>query len=148
MKINARDWRFEASADPAIATPTWAQVGGLTSFDLNHAEGEESADTTDFDSNGHAESQAMQRGASIALEGQDKRNGATTDAGQQVLNDAALLVGEDSLVGLRFRHMDDTEWTRWTGWVSRGGQGGGNNDKTTWSASFTRSGAPTTEPAA
>lgn len=144
MKINARDWRFEASADPTAGVPTWAQVGGLTSFDLNHSEGEESTDTTDFDSNGVAESQAMQRGASVSLEGQDKRNGTTPDAGQQVLNDAALLVGEDSLIGLRFRHVEDTDWTVWNGWVSRGGQGGGNNDKTTWSASFTRSGAATT----
>ena len=144
MKINARDWIFEASADPAATTPVWAQVGGLTSFDINHGEGEESTDTTDFDSNGHAESQAMQRGASCSLEGQEKRNGEAVDPGQAVVNDAATLVGEDSLVGFRFRHKDDTDWTVWTAWFSRGGAGGGNNDKVSWSATATRSGAATT----
>lgn len=146
MKINARDWVFEASADPDNATPVWAQVGGLTSFDLNPAEGEESVDTTTFDSAGVAESQAMQRGASLSLEGFAERSGATDDPGQAVLNDAAELVGEASLIGVRFRHQDDTEWTRWTGWVSRGGTGGGNNDKANWSAAITRSGPATTAP--
>lgn len=144
MKINARDWVFEASADPAIATPVWAQVGGLTSFDLNHAEGEESVDTTTFDSAGVAESQAMQRGASLSLEGFAERTGAVDDPGQKVLNDAAKLVGEASLIGVRFRHQDDTSWTVWTSWVSRGSNSGGNNDKTNWSATCTRSGAATT----
>lgn len=143
-KINARDWIFEASADPSIVTPVWAQIGGLTSFDINHSEGEESTDTTDFDSGGVAESQAMQRGAACSLEGQEKREGATVDAGQAVVNAAAKEVGEESLVGFRFRHKDDTEWTVWTAWFSRGGAGGGNNDKTSWSATATRSGAATT----
>lgn len=145
MKINARDWVFEASADPSGATPVWAQVGGLTSFDLNHAEGEESVDTTTFDSNGNAESQAMQRGASLSLEGFTERTAGADDPGQAVLNDAALLVGEDSLVGVRFRHSADTDWTVWDAWVSRGSNSGGNNDKVNWSATVTRSGAATTE---
>lgn len=144
MKINARDWVFEASADPDAGTPVWAEVGGLTSFDLNPAEGEESVDTTTFASAGVAESQAMQRGASLSLEGFAERTGGADDPGQAVLNDAAELVGEESLIGVRFRHTDDTDWTVWNGWVSRGGTGGGNNDKANWSASVTRSGAATT----
>lgn len=143
MKINARDWRFEVSADPEAAIPEWAQVGGLTSFTLSNSEGEESADTTDFDSNGVAESQAMQRGASCSLEGNLKRDRITKakDAGQAVVDELAELVGEDSLGGFRFRHVDDDEWTVWTAWVSKGDNGGGNNDKTSWGATFTRSGA-------
>lgn len=144
MKINARDWVFEASADPSAATPVWAEVGGVTSFDLNHSEGEESVDTTTFASGGVAESQAMQRGASLSLEGFAERTAGVDDAGQKVLNDAALLVGEDSLIGVRFRHQDDTDWTVWGAWVSRGSNSGGNNDKTNWSATCTRSGAATT----
>lgn len=145
MKINARDWVFEASADPDNVTPVWAEVGGLTSFDLNPSEGEESVDTTTFSSAGRAESQAMQRGASLSLEGFVERTAGVDDAGQAVLNDAAELVGEASLIGVRFRHMDDTEWTVWDAWVSRGSNSGGNNDKTNWSATCTRSGAATTE---
>lgn len=148
MKINARDWIFEASADPAAGTPVWAQIGGLTSFDINNSEGEESVDTTDFDSNGHAESQAMQRGASCSLEGNIKRTNGSPDAGQKVTDDAALEVGEDSLVGFRFRYIEDDEWTLWTAWVSKGSNGGGNNDKTSWSATYTRSGAASVAPVA
>jgi len=144
VKINARDWVFEASADPDAGTPVWAEVGGLTSFDLNPSEGEESVDTTTFASGGVAESQAMQRGASLSLEGFIERTAGVDDAGQKVLNDAALLVGEASLIGVRFRHTDDTSWTVWDGWVSRGSNSGGNNDKTNWSATVTRSGAAST----
>lgn len=140
MKINARDWLFEVSADPSAVTPVWAQVASLQSFTLSNSEGEESTDTTDFDSEGHAESQAMQRGASVSLEGQKN----VGDAGQTTTEDLAKLVGEASLGGLRFRHIDDTEWTAWDAWVSLGDASGGNNDKTSWSATFTRSGAATT----
>ena len=140
-KINSRDWLFEVSEDPSIATPVWAAVGGLQSFDLNNSENEESVDTTDFDSEGIAESQAMQRGASCSLEGQRK----VTDAGQEAADSLAELTGEASLGGFRFRHVDATDWTVWTAWVSKGNNGGGNNDKTSWGATFMRSGAATTE---
>lgn len=144
-QINARDWIFEVSENPSATTPVWAEVGGLESFDLNPSEGEESTDTTTFDSNGFAESQAMQRGASLSLSGKIVRSGATSDAGQAATDRLAVLVGEASLGGVRFRHSSDTAWTKWTAWASKGNNGGGNNDKTTWSASFTRSGAATTQ---
>lgn len=143
-QINARDWRFEVSADPTIVTPVWAAVGGLESFTLSNSESEESTDTTTFASNGVAESQAMQRGASLSLEGKVTRTGTTPDAGQAVVDTLAAAVGEESLGGVRFRHVSDTDWTVWTAWASKGDNGGGLNDKTSWSASFTRSGAATT----
>jgi len=147
MQINARDWKFEVSEDPTAGVPVWAQVGGLETFSLSNSENEESADTTTFESAGHSESQAMQRGASIKLEGKIKRAATTPfaqDAGQVAADNLAELIGEDSLGGIRFRYVTDTEWTVWTAWVSKGDNGGGNNDKTTWSATFTRSGAATT----
>jgi hypothetical protein len=143
-QINARDWVFEVSEDPDAGTPVWAEVGGLESFSLSNSEGEESADTTTFASNGNAESQAMQRGASLSLEGKVVRNAATPDAGQAAADSLAEKVGEESLGGFRFRHTDDTDWTVWTAWVSKGDNAGGTNDKTSWSATFTRSGAATT----
>lgn len=146
MQINSRDWIFEVSEDPTVATPVWAQVGGLESFDLNPAENEESTDTTTFESAGVAESQPMQRGASVKLEGKIIRASTSPfaqDAGQLAADNLAALVGEAGLGGLRFRHKDDTTWTQWTAWVSKGSNGGGNNDKTKWSATFTRSGAAT-----
>lgn len=146
MKLNARDWIFEVCEDPGAVTPTWAQIGGLTSFDLNNSEGEQSTDTTDFDSAGVAESQAMQRGASCTVSGSRVVSKSTgdTDAGQAAADNLAEAVGEDSLGGFRFRHKDDEEWIVWTAWVSRGNTGGGNNDKASWGATFTRSGAATT----
>lgn len=141
MQINARDWIFEVSEDPDAGTPVWAEVGGLESFSLSNSEGEESTDTTTFASQGIAESQAMQRGAGLSLEGKIVRNGTTQDSGQVACLNLAKLVGEASLGGVRFRHQDDTTWTQWNAWCSLGDNGGGNNDKTSWSASFTRSGA-------
>lgn len=146
-QINARDWIFEVSVDPSSATPVWAQVGGLESFTLSNSEGEESTETTTFSSGGVAESQAMQRGASLSLEGKQVRTGVapgTPDAGQAAVRTLAGKVGEASLGGLRFRHVSDTQWTKWTAWVSEGDNGGGNNDKSSWGAAFTRSGAATT----
>lgn len=147
MQINARDWIFEVSEDPTIVTPTWAQIGGLESFDLNPSEGEAEADTTTFESDGVMESQPMQRGASVSVSGKLKRAATTPfaqDAGQVAADNLAELTGEEALGGLRFRHVDDTTWTQWTAWVSKANNGGGTNDKTTWGATFKRSGAATT----
>lgn len=145
-QINARDWVFEVSEDPDAPTPVWAQVKGKETFTLSNSEGEESVDTTTMESGGYAESQAMQRGASLTLEGKIDRASGVPDAGQQAADNLAQLVGEDSLGGFRFRHIDDPEWTVWTAWVSKGDTGGGINDKTSWSATFTRSGAATVVP--
>lgn len=146
MQINARDWKFEVSEDPSIATPVWAQINGIESFDLNPSDGEAETETTTFGSNGIYEGQAMQRGASLSVSGKIVRDKATKaqDPGQLAVENLSVLVGEASLGGVRFRHKDDTSWTVWTAWVSKGNNGGGNNDKTTWSATFKRSGAPTT----
>lgn len=145
-QINARDWIFEVTEDdPNGTAPVWSQIKGLQSFTLSNSEGEESTETTTFASNGNAESQAMQRGASLSVEGRWTTDGAgARDAGQQSVENIAQLVGEDSLGTVRFRHKDATDWTQWTAWASLGDNGGGNNDKTSWSASFTRSGAATT----
>jgi hypothetical protein len=143
-QINARDYIFEVSEDPDAGTPVWAEIGGLESFSLSNSEGEETADTTTFASNGVAESQPMQRGAALSVEGKVVRNGTTPDAGQDAVDNLAQLTGEAALGGFRFRHADDTDWTVWTAWVSKGDNGGGTNDKTSFGATFTRSGAATT----
>lgn len=137
-QINARDWIFEVSEDGGTA---WNELGEVTSFNLSPSTNEESVDTTSFASAGVYEGQAMQRGASLTVDGKRDPN----DVGQTSVETVAALVGDASLVDFRFRHTDDTDWTRWSAWVSQGDQGGGNNDKTSWSATFTRSGAATTE---
>jgi hypothetical protein len=148
MQINARDWRFEVSIAPGEVVPVWAAIAGTESFTISNSEGEESTETTTFASNGQAESQAMQRGASLSIEGKIVRAATTPfaqDAGQVACDTLAGLLGEESLGGIRFRYVEDEDWTVWTAWASKGDNGGGNNDKTSWSVSFTRSGAATTD---
>jgi hypothetical protein len=143
-QIDARGWHFEVSEDPSIATPVWAAIGGIESFDLSLSDGEASTETTTFASNGVQESQAMQRGAKLTVTGKVVRYGATQDAGQESCANLAALVGEASLGGVRFRYVDDTNWTVWTAWVSLASNSGGINDKTAFGATFTKSGPATT----
>lgn len=137
-KYNARDVEFQIE-DPA--TPgTWVEIGGINTFTKSHEE--EVADTTTFGSQGEAESEKMQKSKTMVLEGFRFRN--PVDPGQALVETLHERLAEDSLGGFRFAHKDDTDWEVWTAHVNLGDQGGGNNDKTSWSATFTRSGANTT----
>ena len=142
--INARDWIFQVS-DGATPTPAWLEIGGIKKFTLKPGENEESADTTDFQSVGNHESQAMQRGASMSCEGQFVLTdpGAVRNPGQARVDALGVLKGKASLGAFRFRHTVQTNWTVWSGWISLGEQGGENNDKTSWGFTINRSGAAT-----
>lgn len=141
QKYNARDVEFEVED---VATPaTWIPIAGINTFSKSHEE--EVTDTTTFASEGQAESQKMQLGKQLEIEGfrlRDDVSGAL-DPGQAMVETLSERLGEDSLGKIRFAHKDDTEWTVWTAHVNLGDEGGGNNDKTSWSATFTRSGADT-----
>lgn len=145
-KYNARDWIFQATPDPEAGTPVWTQIEGVNTFTLSRSANEATVETTDFDSAGEYEGQAMQRGASLQLAGQKKLSAAGTDSapGQKVCNDLAQALGEASLGGVRFRHISEEEWEQWTAYASSADEGGGNNDKSSWGATFTRSGAKST----
>lgn len=143
QKYNARDVVFEIES---LTTPaTWIEIGGINTFSKSHEE--ETADTTTFASQGQAESQKMQIGKQLELEGLRLRDSVTgaIDPGQAMVETLAERLGEESLGRVRFAHKDDTDWEVWTAHANLGDQGGGNNDKTSWSATFTRSGADTTE---
>lgn len=138
-KVNARDWVVEINTGtPAV--PVWTQIGGLTSFSLGHTS--EKTPTTDFDSGGRSEHQVMERGGSITIEGrflEDPANG-TRDAGQAAVETLGDAVGNASLGTFRFTSPGNTAKTRKAS-VDLGDQGGGNNDKTSWSATLEFSGA-------
>jgi hypothetical protein len=139
QKYNARDVEFEIED---FASPgTWIAIGGLNTFSKSHDE--ETAETTTFASDGQAESQKMEISKSLQIEGLRLRDSVTgaLDSGQAKVEALAERLGEESLGQLRFAHKDDTTWEVWTVHVNLGDQGGGNNDKTSWSATFTRSGA-------
>jgi hypothetical protein len=141
-KYNARDLTFQIED---LGTPnTWIEIGGINTFSKSHEE--ETTDVTTFGSDGQAESQKMQIGKGMTLEGfrlKDKTTGAL-DPGQAEVEALSELLGDESLGRFRFHAPGDTNWEIWTAHVNLGDQGGGNNDKVSWSATFTRSGASTT----
>jgi hypothetical protein len=141
-KYNARDVVFEIED---LDTPnTWIEIGGINTFSKTHEE--EVADTTLFGSKGQAESQKMQIAKSLTLEGLRLKDPATgaLNAGQAEVETLSNRLGDLSLGRIRFAAPGDTTWEVWTCHANLGDQGGGNNDKVTWSATFTRSGPDTT----
>lgn len=142
-QVNARGWIFEIS--DGAGTPVWLRIKGLKKFSLKQAENEESTDTTVFESDGVHESQAMQRGASMDLEGRFLLTDADVrDPGQARVDAVAALTGEESLCDFRFRHTVQDDWTVWEGWISLGERGGETNDKTSWGFTITKSGPAST----
>lgn len=144
-KYNARDVEFEIE-DPA--TPgTWVAIGPKAISTFTRGFDYETADTTTFGSEGRAESQNMQEGTTLGMEGFRLRDDATgaLDPGQSLVEAQSKKLGDASLTGFRFSHKDDTTWVVWAdAHFQLGDQGGGNNDKTSWSVTVTRSGPETT----
>lgn len=142
IKYNARDVEFEV--EDFDNPGTWVAIGGINTFSKTHEE--ETADTTTFGSEGQAESQKMQLGKTLTLEGFRLLDTATgdLDPGQALVEALAERLGEDSLGAVRFAHKDESTWAVWTAHANLGDQGGGNNDKGAWAVTFTRSGADTT----
>lgn len=145
-KINARDIILQVS--DGAASPTWLAVEHLSNVTVNLGENEETVDTTDYDSLGAYEQEIMQRGAAMDLEGmalKDDLTGALPAGRARVEAMAGEdKVGYDSLGQVRFRHPMDTLWRIWTCTFTLGEQGGETNDKTSWSATVTKSGRTTT----
>lgn len=145
LKYNARDCEFEIED---LDTPdTWIPIapGAINTFSKSTES--ETADTTTYGSQGQAESQKMQISKTLSLEGFRLKDPATgaLDPGQEMVERLSELLGSASLGGFRFAAPGDTTWEVWQAHVTMGEEGGGNNDKVTWSAEFTRSGPATTE---
>jgi hypothetical protein len=145
VQIPARDIIIQAES----ATPdTWLRVENLKSATINRAENEETADITNFDSEGAYEQWVMQRGASMALAGDELKDHLTgaLQPGRARIEEMAGedKVGFDSLGRIRFRHPMDTEWKIWSCTVSVGETGGETNPVSAWSATITKSGLTTT----
>lgn len=141
QKYNARDIDFQV--EDFLSPGTWITIGGLDTFTKGHEE--ETTDTTTYASQGQAESQKMQIGKTLGLQGKRLRDNVTGagDPGQAKVEALTERLGEDSLGRIRFSHKNDTTWEVWTAHGSLGDQGGGNNDKVSWAVTFTRSGAST-----
>lgn len=136
-KINARDWTFEIESKDA--TPVWTAIAGITSFSVDR--GMEEVDMTDFDSAGNYEGQAMQRAVAVTCEGFYLEDASgDRDAGQELVEDACAEVGDDSHYDFRITSPGGTVRT-FTAYFNVSEPGGGNNDKTGWGFTATRSGA-------
>lgn len=143
-KYNARDCVFQIES--LNAPGTFVNISHLETFTKGHSS--ETTATTDFDSQGMAEGQAMERAKTLQLEGKRRKDPDTgaIDPGQSIVETLADRVGEASLGRIRFAAPGDTTYEVWTCYAELGDQGGGNNDKVSWAVTFTRSGASTTEP--
>lgn len=152
QKYDARDCEFQI--EDFLNPGTWTAFrtatagsgeGGINTFSLSHEY--ESADVTTFGSDGRAETQNMQEGKAITLEGfrlKDPSTGAL-DAAMSLAELQAARLGTDSQVGFRFAAPGDTTWEVWADATYQlGDQGGGNNDKVGWAVTITRSGPSTT----
>lgn len=142
--IDARDWLFEVEDN---VSGSWLPIRGINNFSHNPGENRETAETTDFDSNGRYEEDTMQDGETITVQGFYEKDSATgaRDPGQAYVDTWGRRLSTDSHNRVRYRHETElTTWAVWDATVSPSERGGGNNDKTGWGAVFRRSGAPTT----
>lgn len=144
QQYDARGVAFEIE-DPANAG-TWIAIapGSITTFTKSTSY--QTTDTTTYGSEGQHEEQNMEISKTLKLEGKrliDTSTGAL-DPGQSLVEDLADSLSDDSLGSIRFAHDSETSWEVWTATAQLGDVGGGNNDKVSWSVTFTRSGAATT----
>lgn len=155
QKYNARDCRFEI--EDFLNPGTWVAFrtadagsgsgeGGINTFSISH--NYEETDTTTFGSDGQEETQNMQIGKTLTLEGFRLKDPATgaLDPAMALAEAQAERLGVDSLCGFRFAAPGDTSWVVWaTATFKLGDSGGDNNAKVSWSVEVKRSGPSTTE---
>ena len=145
VQIPARDIIIEVES----STPsTWLRIENLKNATINKAENEETADITNFDSQGAYEQWIMQRGASMALAG-DELKDSVTGALQPGRARVEEMAGEDKVAAdsigrIRFRHPMDDEWRIWSCTFSLGESGGETNPVSAWAAAIVKSGLSTT----
>jgi hypothetical protein len=140
-KVLARKWKVEIGTQ--IATPVYTVVKGLNT--LTFSSDKEDTETTDFDNDGRPEHVVSQRSNELSIEGFYLEDAATKgrDPGQQAVEAAGNAIGLTSLYPIRVTSPGGTIKT-FQASVTVGDVGGGNNDATSWGATFTVSGAITT----
>lgn len=142
-KYDARGVQFEIESN----TPgTWVAIGPTAINTFTKSTSYQTTDTTTYGSAGQHEEQNMEIAKTLKLEGFrliDPDTGAL-DPGQALVEALSEGLSDASLGSIRFAGAAETEWEVWTATAQMGDMGGGNNDKVSWSVTFTRSGASTT----
>lgn len=108
------------------AAPVWTPVRGLTSIPLEITPTEE--DTSDFDSEGWADSLTTFRAWTLNVEGFEGFTGEDAtpveDPGQEALRTAGLATGSDAYVQVRMYRTDNNKGYEGRGsanWTGKGG---------------------------
>lgn len=125
VKVLARDWKLE------INLAGFKEVNGLENFSFGSEKHD--AETTTFDSEGWDEHLVAGRGRTLTAEGkylEDLSNGLR-DPGQQAVEDAADLMGGDSLVEFRLTSPAGNIKS-FNASVDLSDMGGENNEATDW----------------
>lgn len=139
-KVLAREFTVEVETD----TPgSYVAIGGLRTIGFDR--GKTDADTTDFDSEGHASHFVAERNRSVTLEGhhlEDSEYG-TRDAGQARVEAFMDLVGPASVATFRITSPGGNVQQFDATVAVSGAPAGGHNDPTTWSATLNVTGAVT-----
>lgn len=151
-KFLARDLSIYISTGPGTDTisgtadDVWTRIKGLNN--LSHSPSSESADTSDFDSNGRGEHMKAQRGESWELAGFTLEDVATgdRDPGQAAVETLGQQVGPDSLGWFKVESPGGNAII-FQGSVEVTLAGGGNNDAAAWGATIEVSGEPEYIPA-
>lgn len=139
-KVLARNWLIEVNTGTS-AVPVWTPVKGINTFTISGDK--EDTDTTDFDSNGWAEHLVAGRSKEVTFEGffiEDEADG-TRDPGQQYIEGQGEKIGLEAVTPLRLTSPGG-KVRQFNGSFAVGDVGGGNNDATSWGATYTPTGAP------
>lgn len=142
VKVLARDWKMEIE-DSATAG-TFVEIAGIESFTFGSSKTD--ADTKTFDTDGWDEHIVAGRGRTLGFEGKYLEDPDTKerDAGQQLVEDAAELIGHDSLVNFKLTSPVGVVRS-FKASVNLKDIGGGVNDSTSFGADLTVSGKVTKE---
>ena len=135
-KILAREWNFQIEE----GVGTYVDIKGLNNFSFDPSSA--NVDTTDFDSEGWVEHLVASRGLVVNLEGAylvDVETG-TRDVGQDAVEVLADKVGVGSLGKFKIISPAKATFEFVASVEVTSPAGGGNDDKTGWTAKLTVSG--------
>jgi len=139
-KVLAREWVVQINTG-TYGTPTWTNIGGLTSLTFSTSKND--ADTTDFDSDGQMEHIPASRSREIGLEGFYEEDASTgdRDSGQEAVEGYMDLTGAAGLADFKLTSPGGTA-KRFYASVNVSDVGGGNDDPTSWNVTLTVTGLP------
>lgn len=143
-KVLAREYFESIEVEDPDTEDEWTQIGGVNELTVSYDS--DSAEVTDFDSEGFSENLTTERSVSFQVSGfriVDPETG-DVDPGQKIVDDIADKVGYEALVDVRI-NMIGGQTMKFTANLEPDDQGGGTNDPASWGATFNSFGKPEIE---